>query len=108
MRRRGLGIILHEYKNIAVLYCMCEKVYEGYLLKVSRGRVFVGFVNLAETAESLIIVRPGNLLNLRWSNIDPEEGLTHEGMTKNGNPITLPLPVTTLIEMKRFARYSEY
>ena len=47
--------------------------------------------------------RLGNLLNLRWSDIDLEEGLAHVGITKNGKPITLPLTGTVLNEMKRFA-----
>ncbi len=46
--------------------------------------------------------RLGNLLNLRWSNIDLKEGLAHVGITKNGKPITLPLTGTVLVEIKRF------
>ena len=47
--------------------------------------------------------RLGNLLNLRWSDIDMEEGVARIGMTKNGKPITPPLTGTILAEIKRYA-----
>jgi len=47
--------------------------------------------------------RLGNLMNLRWSDIDLDAGLAHIGRTKNGKPITLPLTGTVLNEIRQFS-----
>jgi len=47
--------------------------------------------------------RLGNLMNLRWSDIDLQVGTARIGITKNGKPITLPLTGTILKEINCFA-----
>lgn len=46
--------------------------------------------------------RKGELLGLRWADVDLVHGVAHVGRSKNGDPKTLPLVPAVLEELKRF------
>lgn len=46
--------------------------------------------------------RKGELLGLRWAEVDLERGLAHVGRTKNGDPRVLPLVPALVAELERF------
>jgi integrase len=46
-------------------------------------------------------MRKGEMLGLRWSDIDFDEGLAYLEMTKNGEPRVCPIPSPALAELKR-------
>jgi len=46
--------------------------------------------------------RRGELLGLRWCDVDLEHAVAHVGRTKNGDPKTLPLVPAVLDELRRF------
>lgn len=46
--------------------------------------------------------RKGELMGMRWADVDLERGLAHVGRSKNGDPKVLPLVPTVVAELRRF------
>jgi len=46
--------------------------------------------------------RKGELLGLRWADVDVPRGLAHVGQTKNGDPRVMPLVPAVVAELERF------
>lgn len=46
--------------------------------------------------------RKGELMGMRWADVDLERGLAHVGRSKNGDPKVLPLVPTVVEELRRF------
>jgi integrase len=47
--------------------------------------------------------RKGELLGLRWSDVDLEKAVAYVGRTKNGDPRVLPLVPGLVVELRKFA-----
>lgn len=60
------------------------------------GRFYLAFLLGLSTG-----LRKSNVLHLRWSDVDFERSLLIIGKTKNGEPITQPVPSVVLAELKK-------
>lgn len=60
------------------------------------GRFYLAFLLGLSTG-----LRKSNVLYLRWSDVDFERSLLIIGKTKNGEPITQPVPTVVLAELKK-------
>ncbi len=52
--------------------------------------------------------RKGELLAMRWADVDIERATAHVGRTKNGDPKALPLVPAAVAELKRFAGAADH
>lgn len=59
------------------------------------GRFYLAFLVGLTTG-----LRKSNVLNLRWNHVDFERALLTVGKTKNGEPITQPIPLVIMSELK--------
>jgi len=73
------------------------------LVKADSGRGRRSFIHIIEFAIETAL-RKGELLRVKWRDLDVEQSTLHVGMTKNGYPRTIPLTPRALAILKSIER----